>query len=165
MARSQEILSAHPRQAELNNYIKLCENATLPFADIDKMQKFVDDLKNDAAKLTNYEKLKDYADLYSRAYKVVCNIRNFSYEGTTKLIEEGQPIIKDAAKYENELKSFRSGLGTLCIIHQDKEDEDKKYLQAIILELEPDLIYLIKAANTFKDLTSIRKNWNREWNN
>ena len=145
---------AHPRQADLNNYITLCENATLPFDNIAGMQLFVEALKNDAAKLTNYKKLKDYADLYSKAYKVVCNIRNFSYEGTTKLIEEGQPITKDAANYENELRSFRSGLGTLCIIHQDKEDEDKKYLQAIISD--PDLI---KDAKTFKDLTSIRKKW------
>ena len=145
---------AHPRQADLNNYITLCENATLPFDNIAGMQLFVEALKNDAAKLTNYHKLKDYADLYSKAYEVVRKICNSSYKGTTELIAEGQPITTAAAKYKNELRSFRSGLGTLCIIHQDNEDADKKYLEAIILE--PDSI---KAANTFKKLTSIRKNW------
>ena len=146
--------SAHPKQAQLNNYIKLCENATLPFADIDKMQKFVNDLKADAAELTNYHKLKDYADLYSRAYKVVCKILDTDYTSLDACINEGQPIRMDAAKYRDDLRAFRSGWGTLCIIHKGSETEDSVYLNEV--HLNPNII---KNAKTFKSLTEIRTNW------
>ena len=151
---------AHPKQAQLNKYIQQCEDASLPFADIDKMQQFVEDLKNDVAKLTNYKKLKDYADLYSRAYKVVCNICDSSYKGTTELIAEGQPIITDAAKYRDDLRAFRSGLGTLCIMRKGSETEDKEYFAEICFNP-----HIIERAKSFRDLIRIRHDWNGKRSN
>jgi hypothetical protein len=154
---SSPTAAVHPKQAQLDEYIKQCENATLPFTEIAAMSQFVEGCSADAAQLKNYNKLKDYEGFYSRAYEVVRKIRANEYANISKIIDEGQPITLEAnkRKYTTNLASFRGGLGTLCVIHEGKEDEDKKYMKEVMMN--PDII---EAAQNFKDLTTCRRNWN-----
>ena len=146
--------AVHLKQAQLDEYIKQCENATLPFTEIAAMSKFVETYSADAAQLKNYNKLKDYTGFYSRAYEVVRKIREYEYDHTSEIILEGQPITQETnEKYKNNLFLFRGGLGTLCVIHEGKEDEDKKYMTEVMMN--PDII---KAARNFRDLLTCRIN-------
>ena len=118
------------------------------------MSQFVEGCSADAAQLKNYNKLKDYTGFYSKAYEVVRKIRANEYGDTSEIITEGQPITQEAnKKYKNNLASFRGGLGTLCVIHEGKEDEDKKYMTEVMMN--PDII---KAARNFRDLLTCRIN-------
>ena len=152
---------AHPRQAKLDNYIVLCENATLPFADIGNMKKFVDDLKADADKLKGYQKLQFYTEVYMDAFTFFNNIKDCKYQDSIQRDKDGKSILKKTEGHRQTLFSFRIAVGTLYLCHPDDpktpyNDEvvEKDYIQNVFNDGT-----IIKDATSLSSLIEIRKKW------
>ena len=152
---------AHSQQAQLNKYIQQCEDASLPFADIDEMQKFVDDLKADAAKLEGYDKLQFYTKVYRDALTFFENIQKCEYKDLTQRDEDGKSILKKTEGHKQALLSFRKAVGTLYICHPDNpktpyndEEAGKDYIKNIFNDGG-----IIKNATSLSSLIEIRDEW------
>ena len=144
-----------------NELIHKCEYADLKFSEIGDLNKFVEKYESASVKPEEYTKLSDYANYYTKAYDIVCqiNTRQLPYNNLEEYRNACANIGKlSYDKYRSQLYSFRMGFLSL---YEYKEGKTPQIYESYHKFLLFDSKYndYLGDAKTFKDLIKKRDEW------